>query len=304
MQQLSTTEDPHGSRVAVDQVRLFRRDPALRWEYRVHEQIMLAIRRAGHDVRRTDIIITHGGYEAPGAAERKLRRNLELLLRQDAERPDDPITFYQLGLLYQRLGRTAEALPLLRRSLERVPADYSIRPRLFASIARAHEILGQRSEALAVCRKGRVEFAESGDLLFLEATLLYEQGELAAAEERLQHLLQMPPGLQLAAGDAGRHGYKARHVLAEVYRCRRRWADAETQWRLVLAEQPRFVPAWRELGELYLMQGRWAELEELAGSLAQVNELEASHLRARAHEACTLLATASPVWDRTAQPPT
>jgi glycosyltransferase involved in cell wall biosynthesis/predicted Zn-dependent protease len=303
MQQLSTTEDPHGSRVAVDQVRLFRRDPALRWEYRVHEQIMLAIRRAGHDVRRTDIVITHGGYEAPGAAERKLQRNVELLLRQDAERPDDPITLYHLGLANQRLGRAAEALPLLRRSLELLPPDYSIRPRLFVSIARAHEILGQRSEALAVCRKGRGEFADSGDLLFLEATLLLEQGELAEAEERLQHLLQVPSVGQLAAGDAGRHGYKARHILAEVYRRQRRWADAETHWRLVVAEQPRFVPAWRELGELYLTQGRWPELEELAGSLAQVNQLEASHLRARAHEARTVLATARPVLDRTAQSP-
>ncbi len=136
MQQLSATEDPHGSRVAVDQVRLFRRDPALRWEYRVHEQIMLAIRRAGHDMRRTDIVITHGGYEALGAAERKLQRNVELLLRQDAERPDDPITLYHLGQVYQQLGRPAQALPVLRRSLERLPPDYSIRPRLFVSIAR------------------------------------------------------------------------------------------------------------------------------------------------------------------------
>jgi len=304
MQQLSATDDPHGSRVAVDQVRLFRRDPALRWEYRVHEQILLAIRRAGHDLRRTEIIITHCGYEARDAADRKLQRNLALLLLQDAERPDDPITLYHLGLLHQRLGRTAEALPLLRRSLERVPAEYSIRPRLFASIARAHEILGQRPEALAVCRAGRGEFADSGDLLFLEATLLLEEGELAEAEERLQHLLQMPPGGQLAAGDAGRHGYKARHVLAQVHRSQHRWADAEAQWRLVVLEQPRFVPAWRELGELCLMQGRWPELEELAESLARVNELEASRLRARAHEARNVLVTARPVADRTAQPPT
>jgi tetratricopeptide (TPR) repeat protein len=287
MQQLSTTEDPHGSRVAVDQVRLFQRDAALRWEYRVHEQILLAIRRRGYELRRTDIIITHVGYEAPDAADRKLRRNLALLHRQDAERPDDPITLYHLGLLYQRLGHTAEALPRLRRSLERVPADYSIRPRLFASIARAHETLGERSEALAVCRQGLREFADSGDLLFLEATLCMEQGELAEAEERLLHLLQVRSGGQLAAGDAGRHGYKARHILAEVYRRQRRWADAETQWRLVVAEQPRFVPAWRELGELYLTQGRWPELEEMAGSLAQVNEADASQLRARAHRART-----------------
>ena len=227
MQQLSATEDPHGSRVAVDQVRLFRRDPALRWEYRVHEQIMLAIRRAGHDMRRTDIVITHGGYEALGAAERKLQRNVELLLRQDAERPDDPITLYHLGQVYQQLGRPAQALPVLRRSLERLPPDYSIRPRLFVSIARAHEALGQRAEAMAVTRAGRGQYPDAVELLFLEAARLYEKGDLARAEERLLHLLSMPPDRQLTTGDIGRQGYKARHLLAEVYRGQGRVAEAE-----------------------------------------------------------------------------
>src|SRR5437660_12687163 len=105
--------------------------------------------------RFSDVVITHGGYQNSGAAERKLQRNLALLLRQDADRPDDPITLYHLGQVYQQLGRAADALPLLCRSLERVPPDYSIRPRLFAAIARAHESPGQQGEALAVCRAGR-----------------------------------------------------------------------------------------------------------------------------------------------------
>ena len=119
MRQLSATDDPCGSQVTVDQVRLFRRDQAVRWEYRVHEQILLSIRRAGHEARRTDVAIIHRGYEGPDAAGHKLGRNLALLLKQDAERPDDPITLYQLGLVYQRLGRSSLALPLLRRALER-----------------------------------------------------------------------------------------------------------------------------------------------------------------------------------------
>jgi glycosyltransferase involved in cell wall biosynthesis len=250
MQQLSTTDDPHGSRVAVDQVRLFRRDPALRWEYRVHEQVLLAIRRAGHELRRTDVVIAHDGYAAPGSSGRKLERNLALLRLQDAERPDDPITLYHLGQVYQRLGRADESLTMFRRSLERVPRDYSIRPRLFAVIARAHESLGRLAEALAVCRTGRDEHPDSEELLFLEAELLHAQGDEAGAEERLLRLLRAPGGPVLAAGDAGLKGYKARHLLAEVYRRQGREAEAEAQWRLVLAQEPRFTPARRRLGEL------------------------------------------------------
>ena len=212
----------------------------------------------------------------------KLNRNLSLLLRQHAERPDDPIALYQLGLAQQRLGRAAEALPILRRSLELVPPDYSIRPRLYAAIARAHESLGQKAEALAVCRAGREQYPDVEELLFLEASLLHAQGDEAGAEERLLALLKAPSGQQLAAGDAGRRGYKARHLLAEVYRCQDRRAEAEAQWRLVVAAQPRFAPAWQSLAELYAAQGRWAELEEVMSALAEVNEPEAAALKARA----------------------
>ncbi len=282
MQQLSTTDDPHGSQVAVDHVRLFRRDSAVRWEYRVHEQILLAIRRAGHNLRRTDVVISHGGYAPPGSSEQKLNRNLALLLRQDADRPDDPITLYQLGLVHQRLGRPALALPMLERSLKLVPPDYSIRPRLFAAIARAHESLGQAVRALAVCRNGREEYPDLEELLFLEAAFLHAQADLAGAEERLLRLIQLPPGQELALGDAGRRSHKARHLLAEVYSSQGKYVEAEAQWRQVVAEQPRFAPAWQGLGSLYLAQARWAELEDLTNAVAGVNEREASDLRARA----------------------
>jgi glycosyltransferase involved in cell wall biosynthesis/predicted Zn-dependent protease len=269
MRQVSSTDDPYGSQVAVDQVRLFRRDPALRWEYRVHEQILLSVRRAGHNLRRTDVVISHGGYAAPGGSEQKLERNLGLLLRQHAERPDDPITLYHLGQVYLRLGCAAEALPLLCRSLELVPVEYSIRPRIFVQIARAHESLGQMAEALAVCRAGRAQYADVPAILFLEASFLCDRGELAESEERLIQLLRAAPREQLVAGDLGGHGYKARHLLAEVYRRQGRNMEAEAQWRAVVEEEPRFVLAWQELGKLYRAQGRWAELEAVDRALAQ-----------------------------------
>ena len=285
MRQLSETDDPYGSHVAVDQVRLFRRVPELRWEYRVHEQILLAIRRAGHDLRRTDVVISHGGYAAPGSSEQKLKRNLALLARQDAERPDDPITLYHLGQVYQRLGRAGESLPLLQRSLELVPPDYSMRPRLFAAIARAHESLGEAALALAVCRAGREQYPDVDELLFLEASFLCDRGELLEAETRLRRLLRVTPGPRLAAGDPGGHGYKARHLLAVVFRRREKHAEAEAEWRRIVEEEPRFVPAWQELGELYIARGRWSELEELVRSLAHTHELEANRLKARANRA-------------------
>jgi tetratricopeptide (TPR) repeat protein len=283
MRQFSDAGDGTGSAMAVDQVRLFRLDPAVRWEYRVHEQILLPLRRAGHDVRWTDVVIGHAGYRDAGRADDKLERNLRLLRLQDAERPGDPVTLYHLGLALGQQGRTAEALPLLRRSLELAPPDYSIRAKLHAMLGRGHHRLGQRAEALAACRAGRREHPEDVELLFLEGLLLQEEGDLAGAEAALMQLLRLPRQERFASVDAGLRTYKARHLLGEVYRGQGRTAEAEAEWRAGVAEQPGFGPAWQGLGELWLGQGRWMDLERAAEGLAPSAPLEAMVLRARGH---------------------
>jgi hypothetical protein len=60
-------------------VRLFRNLPEIRWEYRVHEQIIPSLRRAGHELRWTDIVIEHTGYRDPALRAQKQERNLRLL---------------------------------------------------------------------------------------------------------------------------------------------------------------------------------------------------------------------------------
>jgi glycosyltransferase involved in cell wall biosynthesis/predicted Zn-dependent protease len=282
MQQLSEGGDGLGSTLGVDQVRLFRRDPVLRWEYRVHEQILLAHRRAGYDVRRTDIVIRHSGFRDEQASQRKLERNLRLLQREVAERPNDPITLYHLGQVYSQQKRAAEAVPVLRRSLELSPADYSNRPRLYVSLARCTHRLGDLAGALAVCREGRREHPGHVELLFLEGLLLVEQGDLTAAERVLGELLRTPPRPQFGGVDLGLRTYKARHLLGEVYRRQGRVGDAETQWRAAAAEKPGFGPAWKGLAEVYLGQGRWQKYDEACQRVEAWSPSQASMLRAQA----------------------
>src|SRR5438552_2893704 len=56
---------PEGNRddaTVVDHVRLFRNHPAIRWEHRVHEQILPGIRRVGGDVGFAEVVVQHTGY--------------------------------------------------------------------------------------------------------------------------------------------------------------------------------------------------------------------------------------------------
>ena len=54
--------DGSGGETVVDHVRLFPLRDDVRWTYRVHEQIMPALRRAGIPVRWTDLVVRHTGY--------------------------------------------------------------------------------------------------------------------------------------------------------------------------------------------------------------------------------------------------
>jgi hypothetical protein len=93
---------------------------------------------------------------------------------EDAEHPDDPFTLFDLGSVYHELGAAAEALPLLRRSLQRShPADSIVR-KLYALIVQCHRQLGQGAAALDACRAGRAYYPEDSELLFQKSLLLRE----------------------------------------------------------------------------------------------------------------------------------
>ncbi len=55
-------EDGSGGQTVVDHIRLFPVRETIRWTYRVHEQILPALRKAGIPVRWTDLTVRHTGY--------------------------------------------------------------------------------------------------------------------------------------------------------------------------------------------------------------------------------------------------
>ena len=59
----------------VDHIRLFPLRPDVRWTYRVHEQILPALRQADIPVRWTDLVVRHTGYVDVALRARKLERD-------------------------------------------------------------------------------------------------------------------------------------------------------------------------------------------------------------------------------------
>jgi tetratricopeptide (TPR) repeat protein len=269
----------------VDHTRLFRNHPEVRWRYRVHEQIVPAIRKLGGAFQWTDVVIHHVGYRDPALRRCKLERDLRLLLMEQSEQPEDAFTLFNLGCVYQEMEKLEEALPLFRRSLERSDPTDSIVRKLYALIAQCHNHLGKPREALAACREGQVHYADDVEILFQEATAHRHLGDTAAAIRSWEQALQTPPGPHFASMNTGIRGHLTRHNLATAYFDLGCLDPAEAHWNAALAEQPDYVPALLGKAELALRRRRWQDLEGVLQALSRQPQtaVDAAVLRARMH---------------------
>jgi GT2 family glycosyltransferase/tetratricopeptide (TPR) repeat protein len=285
MKCVCVADRPGGAETAVDHVRLFRRGPAHRWAYRVHEQILPALRRTGADVRWSDVRVRHVGYVDPALRRRKLDRDLRLLRLDQEERPGDPFTLFNLGSVYHELGDWGAAADALAKSLSASHPTDSIVRKLYALLAQCHRKAGDPAQALSACRAGRGHYPDDAELLFTESNLLRDAGDLAGAEALLVRLIRGREAEHFGSVDTGLRGHKARHNLAVLYADRGRAAEAEALWAEAVAMDPTFLPSHLALAERSLARKDWAALAARADALRGLGPdgaLEADVLSARA----------------------
>ncbi|HVX11705.1 MAG TPA: glycosyltransferase [Pirellulales bacterium] len=285
LQCISPSAGDQAAMTVLEQGRLFRHDPRVRWQYRVHEQIVPAIERLGGATYRSDIVVRHVGYSDALQRRAKLQRDLRLLALDNADQPDDPLTLFHLGWTHSLLGDAPAAVPVLERCRQVTPPNLAIVGKLHALLARSLRQTGQTDAALTVCRQGLAIYPDHAELLFHSGQLLAQRRRFAEAEASLLRLTAPAGNPGMAMGDdPGLRGYKGRCALAEIYRDWGRPADAEVQWRAALAEQPGYLVSWICLADLFLAQGRWGDAEQLAERLQTLaRPVEALVLRARAH---------------------
>jgi glycosyltransferase involved in cell wall biosynthesis/tetratricopeptide (TPR) repeat protein len=269
----------------VDHVRLFRRDPRIRWRYRIHEQILGAIRESGGQVLHSDIVITHTGYADPALRASKLQRDLHILEMEYAQQPHDPFTLFNLGQTFAEMHQFDRAEALLQESLQRSHPSDSIVRKLYVLLCNCRRGRGQPELALQTCITGQSVCPNDAELLFLEGVLREQTNDLHGAKAVLLRLLNTRDDASFASVAEGLRGHLGQHHLAWV--CFRLGEDveAESLWNAVLRDRPDFRPVWLGMGELFIRQKRWLELQELIARLAEQpsGEVDAVVLRAQMH---------------------
>jgi glycosyltransferase involved in cell wall biosynthesis len=268
----------------VTHLRLFRKHPALRWQRRVHEQLVPWPSALGHEMVFTDIQIDHLGYRDAGLMQRKLRRNLRLLNMEFAVAPDDPALLVDLGYAYAQLGKPPEARKYLQAALHEPRCSLFLRRRSFTTLGELETALGNFEMAHQILDRASEEFPDDDYLLYLHSEALYNLAMPARAKAALLSILDRPPANALVIGAPS--DLRERLVplaLGEVHRSELQLCQAERVLRGVTEKFPHDASAWWFLGRVYIDWRDWnrltavlSRLDAIAGGAIYADILKAS----------------------------
>jgi glycosyltransferase involved in cell wall biosynthesis len=230
--------DGTGGDTVVDHIRLFPVRGSIRWTYRVHEQILPALRRAKVPVEWTDITVRHTGYVDQALRGRKLERDTRILRGELDERPDDQFVLFNLGAIAVERKDWSAALSYLERSLAGSAPSDSIVRKLYALIARVHQMTGDPQAALRTCADGLSLDPDDAELRFRKAVVHRHRGESAEAEGCWRRILTLKRPNVFCSVDQGIYGHLTRRNLAALAAERGDHAESERMWREVLIECP------------------------------------------------------------------
>jgi hypothetical protein len=256
-----------------DHVRLFRKEPRVRFSYRVHEQIAPAVLRNGGKLQPTHIVIHHVGYRDPDVYRAKVERNLRLLELACLEKPLDPFMLFYRGITLLEIGRAAEAVVSLTLASGLVPPATAVARLLPVHLAQAYETEGFPAEAAHTLRVARETYPADAGVAFAEATLLYSHGEVERAEHVLSEYLSVVNGAVRAenhAGDPSIPSFRARALRSALYSLMDRYEEAEQDARFVVAVQRGYGEGWLLLGDSVIAQGKESEFEGVLKELDSV----------------------------------
>jgi glycosyltransferase involved in cell wall biosynthesis len=274
-------EGDHGFTI-VDHVKIFRNDPRLRFEGRIHEQILEPIYRIGGTIERTNLYVVHSGYDySPEGQQRKRERDLKLLSLDAQERPEHPFVHFNIGMTLYHLKDHARAVEALERSLALSKRWESTVRKIYAMLAGCHMELRDWVATRTRIEEGLALYPRDPELLFRAGIFFKEMGDLPRAEHYYRLLLTEPEAGHIDSLDVTMMSYKARHNLALIYQEMGRLDDAHREWQAALQAHPTFAPSLMGLGELYLRMGRAHDARMVVQRLAEVSPEDAASLQQR-----------------------
>ena len=178
---------------SLDYCRLFKNHSKIRFEGKIHEQILPSINRLNGEVLKSDIIIEHFGYRiSEEKRNERLNRNVNIQKSVLKETPDDAFMHFYLAKTYRLMGKDADAIKEFEKVIELNKGD--MKDRLIAEVFTALSQLYLKMEDYAAsrsCALKSVEMAEYEILpRYILVTLDFVEEKFSDALTKLEKMLE------------------------------------------------------------------------------------------------------------------
>jgi glycosyltransferase involved in cell wall biosynthesis/Flp pilus assembly protein TadD len=248
---LTTTSRQEGSEMAVHHAcRLFRREPGVFFEGRIHEQNLRSLQQLGYRYAKVEgLIIDHFGYAGEIMSLRnKHERFIRMLHREVEEGPEQFRHFqlFNLGNAYFTAGDMENAVLYLSQAAENPDTAEEYTVSLYIEWIAALHRLGRSAEGLEVFEQADALGIRHAGIQFGRGYCLLHEKRYEEAEMAFRAAIAMgqeDTGIYAKSGDAGLSGYKAQYGLALALVGQDRYADAVPVCEAALQAQANFADA-------------------------------------------------------------
>jgi len=220
----------------VDHVKIWRHHPDIRWDFRLHEQILGAIQATGGQVARIEgAEIIHLNYDVtPEGQAAKKARDWPLLHLMVEERPDCPYAAFCMGMTKEDDKQFEDGIRWMDRCLELCSGGQSIERKAHLIKARALKRMERHEESAIALRAGIATFPDDPELNYSLAVHYMETGRFAEAIDRLG-AMQTDTSDHFGSIDRGVLGPKRGLVYAKCLVGLDRYREAVPELRQLIA---------------------------------------------------------------------
>ena len=227
--------------------RLFRNSEGYRFRGAVHEQIISAIleqKPQAQFISAEEIVLLHYGYlDSAVASKDKKRRNLKIIEKEIAQKPNDQVLKYHYGVELYRIGEYEQAAKILMEAGVGVDAQAGYMPKLARYVVLAWHAAGKRTEALTAAETALKNYPDYADIYFYQGILHYENRDFGQAFDCMQKALQTPSQPTCYASFSGTRGFRANYYLGLVAEMFENGEEAMRYYLAALRENPGFGAA-------------------------------------------------------------
>lgn len=198
-------------------VRLFRRIPEIRFEGRIHEQVLQSFEEHGFMAATlSNATIKHYGYQPTVMREKdKLARTISMLEREVKENPRDAFHWFNLANAYSVGRRPSDAEVAARLCINFLPDNAPYAPVVFQILTSALIAQDRPDEALQECEVAEMKGVLSVINEFDRAHALFKLDRPEEALDSIDTCLAMEWPSDLT-GDSAIQGYKGWVLRSQI----------------------------------------------------------------------------------------